>query len=165
MHGLLEAIHSSLVQLFRAKIWLGGVGHWFPLRPRDHFCHTSCPIHCYGHNFNENILTPQNDSFEAILWFCGSQLQKYRELDELITILGWEIFWICQVWFLPFTSKKGFQVGTNFVPRAYVWDYVIFQIWKTLWRKECGAAVPPYIHWVQAHGCARHVLDVLLHCI
>jgi hypothetical protein len=39
----------------------------FPLISRDHFCHTSCPIHCYGHNLNENILTPQNDSFEAIL--------------------------------------------------------------------------------------------------
>jgi hypothetical protein len=37
----------------------------FPLRPRDHFHHTSYPIHCHGHNFNENILTPQNDSFEA----------------------------------------------------------------------------------------------------
>ena len=104
----------------------------FPLRPHDHFCHTSCPIHCHGHNFNENILTPQNDSFEAILWFCGSQLQKYGELDVLITILGWEIFWICQVCFLPFTSKKGFWVGTNFVPPAYVRDYVIFQIWKTV---------------------------------
>jgi len=39
----------------------------FPLIPHDHFCHTSCPIHCHGHNLNENILTPQNDSFEAIL--------------------------------------------------------------------------------------------------
>ena len=80
----------------------------FPLRPYDQFCHTACPIHCHGHNFNEYILTPQNDSFEAILWFCGSQLQKYGELDELITILGWENFWIWQVCFLPFTSKKGF---------------------------------------------------------
>ena len=137
----------------------------FPLRPHDHFRHTSCPIHCHGHNFNENILTPQNDSFEAILWFCGSQLQKYGELDELITILGWENFWIWQVCFLPFTSKKGFWVGTNFAPRAHVRDYVIFQIWKTLWRKENRAAVPHYIHWIQAQGFVRHVLDVLLHCI
>ena len=44
----------------------------FPLRPYDQFCHTACPIHCHGHNFNEYILTPQNDSFEAIIWFCGS---------------------------------------------------------------------------------------------
>jgi hypothetical protein len=40
--------------------------------------------------------------------------------------LGWDKFWT-----------------------SYVRDYVIFQIWKTLWHKESGAAVPPYIHWVQ----------------
>ena len=28
-----------------------------------------------------------------------------------------------------------------------------------------GAAAPPYIHWVQASGFVRNVLDVLLHCI
>ena len=62
-------------------------------------------------------------------------------------------------------SKKCFWVGTNFAPQAYVWDYVIFQIWKILWCKENGAAVPPYIHWVQAQGFVRQVLDVLLYCI
>jgi hypothetical protein len=62
-------------------------------------------------------------------------------------------------------KQKMFLVGTNFAPWAYVRDYVIFQIWKTLWRKESGAAAPPYIHWVQAHVFVRNVLDVLSHCI
>ena len=56
-----------------------------------------------------------------------------------------------------YKQKRILGVGINFAPQAYVQDYVIFQIWKTLWHKESGAAVPPYIHWVQAQGFVRHV--------